>query len=161
MFISNFRLWCIWKPISIFVFDENQKLKNGQKHPVLIPFSLDLRDITQETKYVMNFDPCDLCVPWRIWLKFSIGENRFVFGTLVEIQSLIRWVKSSWLWNQHPAGVGTLPPCSDRLLSKRRWRLWMVVKFTLSERALLQFRTLTRYTISSWSHCRNIAELVF
>ena len=26
---------------------------------MLIPFSLELRDITQETEYVMNFDPCD------------------------------------------------------------------------------------------------------
>ena len=26
---------------------------------MLIPFSLELRDITQETEYVMTFDPCD------------------------------------------------------------------------------------------------------
>ena len=31
--------------------------------PVLIPFSVELRDITQETEYVMNFYPNGLCVP--------------------------------------------------------------------------------------------------
>ena len=31
--------------------------------PVLILFSVELRDITQDTEYVMNFYPCDLSVP--------------------------------------------------------------------------------------------------
>ena len=37
---------------------------------MLIPFSLELRDITQETEYVMNLDPRDLSV---FSLEFDFG----------------------------------------------------------------------------------------
>ena len=46
-------------------------------------------DITQETEYVMNFDPCDLSVfIFGDGLKLSISDNRFVIGSFLEIQSL-------------------------------------------------------------------------
>ena len=50
---------------------------------MLIPFSLELRDITQQTEYVTNFDPCD-----QLSEKLSIGDNRFVIGSFLELQSL-------------------------------------------------------------------------
>ena len=56
---------------------------------MLILFSLELRDITQETEYVMNFDPCDPSVfIFGDGLKLSIRDNRFVIGSFLEIQSL-------------------------------------------------------------------------
>ena len=61
---------------------------------------------------------------------------------------------------KHPAGVGVgrLPPCSARLLSKQRWRMSMVVKFPLRKSALLQFQTLAGYTISLRSDFTRVCE---
>ena len=50
---------------------------------------LKLRDITQETEYESKFwHMWPECVHFRVWLKLSIGDNRFVIGSFLELQSL-------------------------------------------------------------------------